>query len=451
MEALLQKIDALKSELDGLPRKPENDVRLWQKFRLEWNYNSNHIEGNTLTYGETELLLFQDKIVNPHDAREIDEMRAHDVAIEMVRSKAAEPDYPLTENDIRELNKIILVRPFDKPAQTPDGQPTPKRITPGQYKTSPNSVRQKDGVIFEYVSPEETPIKMGELMDWYRTQTADFHPVQVAALLHYRMVRIHPFDDGNGRVCRLLMNYHLLRHGFPPVIIKSADKQHYLTALQRADAGDLEAFVKYVAEQLVWSLELAIRAAKGESVEEPEDWEKKLEILIRRTAGQEPTPKKSDQLMTERYIDTIVPIVELIKGKLKKLDKMFESAKTEIEILKVNSRSAIGADLDNIFNRKKVLPLVPPLPTTIGSISWVFTWLNYIFNGSEPFNLQCEISITFQDYSYTISTPLSPDLRPIKKNYGEPITRPEMESFANRVGAALTQQLQEKLSNQKPD
>ena len=114
-----EKIDALKAAYSKLqPLKKEDEERLWKKFRLEWNYNSNHIEGNTLTYGETYYLLFFDKTKGDHDAREFDEMRAHDVAINLIRKYATDPERELTEADIRDLNKTILVKPFWKEAIT---------------------------------------------------------------------------------------------------------------------------------------------------------------------------------------------------------------------------------------------------------------------------------------------------------------------------------------------
>ncbi len=76
----LEKIDSLRQQLKKLkPLKREDEERLWKKFRLEWNYNSNHIEGNTLTYGQTELLLIFEKTTGDHDMREYEEMKAHDV------------------------------------------------------------------------------------------------------------------------------------------------------------------------------------------------------------------------------------------------------------------------------------------------------------------------------------------------------------------------------------
>lgn len=79
---LLSAIDDLKRELEGLlPMRAEQERRLWEKLNLEWNYNSNHIEGNTLTYGETFLLLVHGRVTGEHSAREIDEMRAHNVAV----------------------------------------------------------------------------------------------------------------------------------------------------------------------------------------------------------------------------------------------------------------------------------------------------------------------------------------------------------------------------------
>jgi Fic family protein len=165
--------------------------------------------------------------------RDYEEMKAHDVGIAYVRDLAAE-ERVIGETDIRDLNKIILKEPFWKEAITPEGQPTRKHIVPGDYKSSPNNVRTATGEIFAFSSPEQTPAKMHDLVTWLRDslESRTIHPIQLVAKLHHDFVLIHPFDDGNGRVARLLVNYVLLRLGYPPLIIKSEDKAAYLAALR---------------------------------------------------------------------------------------------------------------------------------------------------------------------------------------------------------------------------
>lgn len=228
MTEIFKSIDGLISILQGLqPLKAEYQQRLDKKIRLEFNYNSNHIEGNTLTYGETELLLIFDKTTGNHELREYEEMKAHDAAFELIKDWARDQERPLTEMGIKNLHEVLLVRPFWKDAETPEGHSTRRLIKVGNYKEFSNSVRLQNGEMFHYASPEENPILMGELIDWYRKeeQKAELHPVALAALLHYKFVRIHPFDDGNGRISRLLMNYVLFKHNLPPIIIKSSDKK----------------------------------------------------------------------------------------------------------------------------------------------------------------------------------------------------------------------------------
>lgn len=113
MNTSFDSTDVLKSEWDALqPVVPEHERRLWQKLRLEWNYHSNHIEGNTLTYGETVLLLLHGQTHGNHTLREYEEMKAHDVGIEHLRNLAADKGRLITPIDIRDLNKIILKEPF---------------------------------------------------------------------------------------------------------------------------------------------------------------------------------------------------------------------------------------------------------------------------------------------------------------------------------------------------
>ncbi|MCU0389759.1 MAG: Fic family protein [Thermoflexibacter sp.] len=327
MQDIIEKIKELEAQWKALqPMKAEFQKKFDQKMRLEFNYNSNHIEGNTLTYGETELLLIFDDTKGNHTYREYEEMKEHDVAYQLIREWAKDTEHPLTEQQIKNLNKIILVRPFWKEAITADGQPTRRQIKVGDYKEFPNSVRLQNGEIFEYASPTDTPILMGELVQWYRTESEkeEKHPIELAALLHYKFVRIHPFDDGNGRISRLLMNYVLLKNDLPPVVVKSADKRNYLAALHSADTGDLAAFVEYIAHQLVWSLEMGIKAAKGESIEEPDDLDKEISLLKKELANENVLQETATVENIAQVIEeNLIPLFQWVEEKCEGLKEFF--------------------------------------------------------------------------------------------------------------------------------
>ena len=244
------------------PLAADYERRLWQRLRIEWSYNSNHIEGNTLTYGETLLLLIHGRTRGEHLIREYEEMRGHDVAIELVRTLAQEPR-PLNEGDIRDLNRIVLKEGFWRVAQTPDGEQTRKWIEPGRYKTAANHVLTTTGEVFQFATPQATPAAMADFVLWLRgeLQAPTLPLPTLLARAHHEFIRIHPFDDGNGRVVRLLLNYVLLRAGLLPIVVKSRDRRGYLTAIALADAGDLMPLASYFETLIAWSLALGIEAA----------------------------------------------------------------------------------------------------------------------------------------------------------------------------------------------
>lgn len=248
--------------LAAQPLPAENQNRLWQRLRIEWNYNSNHIEGNTLTYGETLLLLIHGRTRGEHLLREYEEMRGHDVAIELIRSLARE-DRPLCEGDLRDLNRIVLKEGFWRVVQTPGGEPTRKWVEPGRYKSQPNHVITATGEFFHFATSEETPARMADLVHWLRgeMETPTLALPTLLARLHHDFIRIHPFDDGNGRVVRLLLNFVPLRVGLLPLVVKSRDRRRYLEVIAFADAGDLRPLGDFFAEALRWSLRLGLEAA----------------------------------------------------------------------------------------------------------------------------------------------------------------------------------------------
>ncbi|MBR5238241.1 MAG: Fic family protein [Paludibacteraceae bacterium] len=292
----MNKIESLYQEWQSLqPISQEVQNKIDQKFMLEFNYNSNHIEGNTLTYGQTEMLLIFDKVDGNAKMHDLEEMKASNVGLRMIQEEAKDTDRPLTEYFIRELHRTLLRENYIKYRKLEDGSITTSTIHAGQYKEQPNTVTTQTGERFEYASPEETPALMRDLIEWYnQEETAGIMtPIELASLFHYRYIRIHPFDDGNGRISRLLVNFILLRANYPMIIVRSDEKDKYLDTLNTCDIAvglipsdgahanleDIQPFVDYMTKCLERALTLRIKAAKGEDIEEKDDWKKKIKLL----------------------------------------------------------------------------------------------------------------------------------------------------------------------------
>ena len=219
------------------PLSDKDRERLSRRFTVDFNYNSNHIEGNTLTYGQTEILLLFGKVIGEADVRDVQEMTASNVGLRIMTEEAKVKETPLTQNFIRTLHKTLLREDYTVYRNLPGGVQASYVMHAGQYKTRPNSVITRYGDRFEYASPEETPSLMADLVDWYNKseQEGKLSPVELAALFHYRYIRIHPFEDGNGRIARLMVNFILTRHNYPMVVVRSRKKSEYLEALHQTD------------------------------------------------------------------------------------------------------------------------------------------------------------------------------------------------------------------------
>ena len=330
----MNRIEQLYNEWQSLhPLKPEDRSRLDRKFMLEFNYNSNHIEGNTLTYGQTELLLLFGKVVDEANMKDLEEMKAHNVCLKMMQTEAAEKDKPLTETFIRQLHQTMLREDYVCYRRLLDGTNTSYTVHAGVYKTRPNSVITVTGERFEYASPEETPALMADLVKWYNEAEAkaELSPIELASVFHYRYIRIHPFEDGNGRIARLMVNYILARHNYPMIVVKSKDKKSYLTALNHcdvnvglvpsdgahADLEQLSAFVDYMSGCLETALEVCIKAAKGESIEEDDDVDKEL-LLLAQTARSKRgnIVRRTDDYVMQVILQFVFPLQQQLSAAL---------------------------------------------------------------------------------------------------------------------------------------
>ena len=348
LNELLEQVDQLKAEIDALrPIDAAQERRIMQKFRLDWTFHSNSLEGNKLTYGETKAFLLHGITAQGKPFRDYLDIKGHHEAIDSLLGIVRQEE-PLTEADLRELHRVILVEPYQVEARTSDGQPTKRTIQPGQYKTMPNHVETSTGEIHYYATPEETPAKMADLMGWYRREMdkGELHPLILAATFHYQFVAIHPFDDGNGRMARLLMNLIFMQAGYSPAIIHTEDKNNYLLALEQADTGDLEPFIVQIGNELLNSLNLFLRGAKGEDIDEVEDFDKKVALLNKRIEAHEAEKEKRKTTREEQrkivLNNFLYPFFFRISSQLLKIDQFFEKSFWVIEEKNRNIRFSTG-------------------------------------------------------------------------------------------------------------
>lgn len=433
MEDIIKAV-ALKEELDSLrPIDKEQEEKIMQKFRLDWNYHSNNLEGNTLTYGETKALLMYNITAQGKPLKDHFEITGHNEAINWVID-VMKGDRPLTENFIRELHILLLKEPYEVDAITPLGKPTKKRIAVGSYKTTPNHVKTATGEIFYFAMPEETPAKMADLMEWYNVKIIEekLSPILLAAEFHYKFIRIHPFDDGNGRTARILMNFILMKFGYPPVIVKTEDKANYFAALRLADTGNLEAFIQYIVENAIHSLEIMIAGAQGKSIEEPDDIDKEMALLEKRLAeyGKKIDKEKSDETVNNIYTNTILKIAKKIRAKLMQFEKYYSN--NSFEIITNEGRYEIDNYPSEIKNTYKI------------NIRLNYNTIKQI--GLEDYRFYYEIYFEFNEFNYLIKLSENKDSILYKKFY-ENLSDKEISFIINQVLNRYKKELEEALGS----
>ena len=234
IEYLFSKASSLNDKINSLK---SNDDSLWniiaKKLKVDWTYNSNSIEGSTLTLGETFFFISEGLTVEGKPFKDFLDAKNHVEAIdylyELVSNKRDINEYVL-----KEINALLLSGVTYTVAQNSQGEKVKKRLTSGEYKKQSNHVLQTDGTIHWYVDPMNVKDQMEDLITWINDKINTLHPLYIAAVAHYNLVRIHAFDDGNGRGARILMNLILLKNGFFPVVVRNDKKRMYLDALSKA-------------------------------------------------------------------------------------------------------------------------------------------------------------------------------------------------------------------------
>jgi Fic family protein len=230
-KSILKEIDACKSKLDKL--REFDSYRIAQALELEYTYESNRIEGNTLTLKETDLVINEGLTISGKSMREHLEAINHKEAIDYVKY-LIEKDAEINEREVLSIHNLIL-RGIDQ-------------ANAGKYRHVQVMIK---GGTYTPPAPYLVPKQMEDMYLWYEQHKHSKHPVLLAAEMHERLVTIHPFIDGNGRTSRLLMNLILLKHGYVIANIKGDTKSRmaYYSALEKAQSDNNKTdFLLLVAE-----------------------------------------------------------------------------------------------------------------------------------------------------------------------------------------------------------
>ncbi len=224
-----------------LPKPAVEKIR--EQFEIEMTYNSNAIEGNSLTLKETNLVINEGITIKGKPLKDHIEAKSYKEALDYL--------YELISKRKKVSPSEILIRSFHQ-IVTED---TDKEWA-GKYR---NSLVKIGGT--DYLPPEaiDVPKKMADLISWIKNNRDKLHPVELAATTHYKLVAIHPFFDGNGRTARLIMNVILMQSGYLLAIILKNDRKKYYDVLSKADKNDLTPFIYFVARAVERSLDIYLK------------------------------------------------------------------------------------------------------------------------------------------------------------------------------------------------
>ncbi|MBU0974642.1 Fic family protein [Patescibacteria group bacterium] len=242
--SLATRIDQKKLRLQKLRPLPATAIKkLQEQFEIEMTYNSNAIEGNSLTLKETYLVINEGITIKGKPLKDHLEAKDHHEALEMIYELVDQKSQPtLSQHLIRSLHQLVVKKTDEEIA--------------GKYRNTNVYIAGAD-----HVPPDaiQVPVEMKKLLNWYSKEQKKVHLIELSAIFHHKLVHIHPFIDGNGRTARLVMNILLLRAGYPLAVILKNDRKKYYRALQLADKGDLSLLVRFVAQAVERSLDIYLK------------------------------------------------------------------------------------------------------------------------------------------------------------------------------------------------
>ena len=450
LKQILERLTELKAEIGELGKLPKEVLqKINYKFRLDWNYYSNRMEGGTLTREETRSVMVGNITVAGKPIKDVMEMNGHDAVVREIL-RMGKGEVRISEKRIKEIHKAIL-KETDDPIKN-------RQI--GTWKTEPNEIINYKDEKISFTAPADVADEMHELLNKTNAQLDVYfagkkeaqHPLIIAADFHLGFVTIHPFFDGNGRTARILMNLILIAGGYPPIIITDSGKQAYYQYLAdiQAYGGDKELMYFQMAGLELKSLMLVLKASKGEDIEEEDDLDKRLEMLKRISETNEENIVRlhKKDIDINSFISLVInPLAHAIHGQFTKLEQLFADNYIETRVdqtgVKQKPPIAIGNTVINVFaeaasNNQKEFQLT-------------ISHLQYKKAGLKAFDVYWALVLKFEDSKYIISYEGGSDKDLIIKLYHQTLSKTDTMEIAKGYFKYVLDKIEYNLENLNND
>jgi Fic family protein len=431
LQSILSDIDSLKTALDSCyPIPPDRLQKINYKFRLDWNYHSNKMEGGTLSFEETRSVMMEQLEIHGKPLRDVMEMRGHDEVIKNIQ-KLGQGDLRLTENRIKDIHKAII---FDEEDQ------------PGRFKNRDNYIYNYAGERFDFTPKEDTASALNTLTNWLNNalnavktgKNREKRTVpDIAFEYHLRFLTIHPFLDGNGRTGRILLNLILISNGYPPIIIRAEEKDIYGKHIAHAQQYEEnpQPLYEMLGNLLIRSLQTCLKGAKGENVFELEDWEKRLQFLETPVAD---CVTKTPENVHDVLQNSFFPLLNYSELKLAAFDTLFLK---KTRIIHIDDTPIL--DIEDVPKKVDILKNLGLLGI-LKSVTVFYDWQDFK-KSSEVGNASISLKINFLDEGFSINFSAPFASSSIRKRYNESLTFEDIQNFVNNLGSRFMDNIEHQM------
>ena len=247
MNSKLKTAEELQQTIRSLSPEKKWDASFLGKVKLDFTFHNNKLENNTITYGQT--VRYLKEAVTPKDVSVKDciDIKNHFEILDVVFSSFGQP---ITESSILNLHAQLMKSRLQWDEET--------IYSPGKYKTGKNFTVQTSGKLIEYMEPEKVRDAIRKLLESIKSKSENEHPVVAATYFHNRILEIHPFEDGNGRICRIFTNMIFINSGYPPIFISDTERTKYLQIFEFDTIEKDKKMQNFFTDQLIESLKIKL-------------------------------------------------------------------------------------------------------------------------------------------------------------------------------------------------